>query len=284
MTDQTPCSLEECSAPRGPRAVIAIPARLKSTRLPDKLLLSETGRPLLAHVIDRAVEAKRLAPGLFSDIVIACDDRQLFAVAEKAAAADPTAGIRPVMTGVHHKCGTTRIAEAIEALTFKGPVEMVVNVQGDEPELNPEAIVCVAEELERDQTCAMATLVVPMPAGTEEMKANPNAVKALLDGNGRAIYFSRAPIPFDRNPPAKGEPLWHHHLGIYAYRKQFLLQFASLPTSPLEDREGLEQLRAIDAGKRIRVGKIPHTWAGKGIDTPEDYRAFVERIRHKQVA
>lgn len=269
-----------CCPNRGeqsPRAVIAIPARLKSTRLPNKLLLDQTGRPLLAHVIDRAIEARRIAPRLFADILVACDDPQLVDVARQA-------GVRAVMTSPNHNCGTTRIAEAVSSTQFDVPIDMVVNVQGDEPELNPEAIVCVAEELQRDRTSSMATLVVPMPVGTETLKNNPNAVKALLDGHGRAVYFSRSPIPYDRNPPAKGQPLWHHHLGIYAYRREFLFEFANLPTSILEEREGLEQLRAIEAGKKIRVGQIPHSWAGKGIDTLEDYQSFVARYRSRQVA
>jgi 3-deoxy-manno-octulosonate cytidylyltransferase (CMP-KDO synthetase) len=123
----------------------------------------------------------------------------------------------------------------------------------------------------------MATLVLPIERHEAAIKNNPNAVKAVIDGSGRAIYFSRAPIPYDRNPPAPSEPLGYHHLGIYAYRWEFLLEFASLPVSPLEEREGLEQLRAIEAGKLIKAGVIPREWAGKGIDTPEDYDAFVRR-------
>jgi 3-deoxy-manno-octulosonate cytidylyltransferase (CMP-KDO synthetase) len=129
--------------------------------------------------------------------------------------------------------------------------------------------------------CDMATLVLAMPAGTEALKANPNAVKAVLDGAGRAIYFSRAPIPYDRQPVAEGQTSWHHHLGIYAYRTAFLREFASWPVSGLERQESLEQLRAIEAGRRIAAASIPHAWAGKGIDTLEDYQAFVERMSRR---
>jgi 3-deoxy-manno-octulosonate cytidylyltransferase (CMP-KDO synthetase) len=127
----------------------------------------------------------------------------------------------------------------------------------------------------------MATLVIAMPAGTEEKKANPNTVKAVLDSRGRAIYFSRAPIPFDRTPMRPGQAAWHHHLGIYAYRTAFLLEFAALPPSPLEVQESLEQLRAIDAGKAIAVSPVPAIWAGKGIDTPDDYQAFASRVARR---
>jgi 3-deoxy-manno-octulosonate cytidylyltransferase (CMP-KDO synthetase) len=250
--------------------IIAIPARLASTRLPNKLLLAQTGRPLLAHVIDRALDAVRASRGLLTQVVVACDHESLISVARQC-------GVRAVMTGEHHRCGTTRIAEAIEKLTLDRQIDFVVNVQGDEPELAPQAILRVAEVLLNDPAAEMSTLVIAMPPGTEAKKANPNAVKAVIDAQGRALYFSRAPVPYDRNPPTGDEPLWHHHLGIYAYRREFLLHFANLPPCPLEEREGLEQLRALNAGKTIQVGVIPEAWAGKGIDTADDYAAFVRR-------
>jgi 3-deoxy-manno-octulosonate cytidylyltransferase (CMP-KDO synthetase) len=274
----------------GGRGVVAIPARLASTRLPNKLLLTGTGRPLLAHVIERAKEAVTLSRGLLTGVIVACDDERLLRIAE--AACLPHRGglpagrhgrqasggaVRGVMTGAHHRCGTTRIAEAITKLGLEHSVDFVVNVQGDEPEIDPRAILTVVEKLLADPSAAMATLVVAMPPGTEAQKANPNAVKAIIDSHGRALYFSRCPVPFDRNPPEGGEPLWYLHLGIYAYRIGWLLEFAQLPPCRLEERESLEQLRALDAGKTIRVGIVPAEWAGKGIDTPDDYAAFVRR-------
>lgn len=250
--------------------IVAIPARLGSTRLPNKLLLDETGKPLLAHVIECVEEAVRASEGMLKEIVVAVDDDRLLAVARDC-------GVRAVMTSAEHRCGTTRIAEAVEIVGYDSTVDFIVNVQGDEPELHPQAILQVARELLSDVVADMSTLVIAMPAGTDAAKANPNAVKAILDSRGRAMYFSRAPIPFDRNPPGPGEALWHHHLGIYAYRRQFLQEFAHLPSCPLEEREALEQLRALNAGKVIKVGCIPHEWAGKGIDTREDYVAFVLR-------
>ncbi|MGL4461641.1 MAG: cytidylyltransferase domain-containing protein, partial [Planctomycetia bacterium] len=154
--------------------------------------------------------------------------------------------------------------------------------QGDEPELSPTAVLRVAEVLLDDATADMSTLVVAMPVGTEALKSDPNAVKAVIDARGRAIYFSRAPVPFDRVAPPAGQPLWHHHLGVYAYRTKFLQEFAAMPTSALEERESLEQLRALEAGRTIRVGVVPAGWAGKGIDAPADYAAFVERRRADQ--
>lgn len=253
------------------RGVIAIPARLASTRLPNKLLLDKTGKPLLAHVIDRALEAQALRPDWFEGVVLATDHPMLLSIGERA-------GICAVMTGEHHRCGTTRIAEAVDVVDRRARFDFVVNVQGDEPELSPDAIVRVAETLLGNPQAAMATLVVPMPTGSESMKSNPAAVKAVLDDAGRAIYFSRAPIPYDRTQADEAEPLWHLHLGIYAYRRGFLTEFASMPASSLEIREGLEQLRAIQAGRLIQAAAVPWEWAGKGIDTPEDYDQFVRRL------
>jgi 3-deoxy-manno-octulosonate cytidylyltransferase (CMP-KDO synthetase) len=252
------------------RGIIAIPARRASTRLPDKLLLSRTGKPLIHHVIDRCRTAVALSKGRLTEVVVACDDEQLKQVAHHA-------GVRAILTGKHHTCGTTRIAEAIGYLPETLKFDFVVNVQGDEPELSPEAILTVVDTLLQDLETPMATLSVAMPTGSEMMKQNPNAVKVVVDGQGRAMYFSRAPIPYDRNAEEGDEPLWRHHLGIYAYRTPFLLDFAEMPASPLERREGLEQLRALEAGYTIRCGSVPAAWAAKGVDTEEDYAAFVSR-------
>jgi 3-deoxy-manno-octulosonate cytidylyltransferase (CMP-KDO synthetase) len=257
-------------SPSSSQGIIVIPARRASTRLPDKLLLSRTGRPLIHHVIDRCQAAVVQARGRLAEVVVACDDEQLKQVAMRA-------GVRGILTGKHHTCGTTRIAEAIGYLPETLRFDFVVNVQGDEPELAPEAILAVVDALGDDAEVPMATLAVAMPSGSEMMKNNPNAVKVVVDAQGRALYFSRAPIPYDRNPSERDEPLWRHHLGIYAYRKAFLLEFARMAPSPLERREGLEQLRALEAGVAIRCGMVPAAWAAKGVDTEEDYAAFVSR-------
>jgi len=225
---------------------------------------------LLHHVIDRCREAVAQSKGRLVDVVVACDDEQLKQIAHQA-------GVRAILTGKHHTCGTTRIAEAVGYLPDDLKFDFVVNVQGDEPELAPEAILAVVETLLSDPAAPMATLAVAMPNGSEMMKQNPNAVKVVVDSRGRAMYFSRAPIPYDRNPCESDEPLWRHHLGIYAYRRSFLLDFARMPASPLEQREGLEQLRALEAGYTIHCGLVPAAWAAKGVDTEEDYAAFVSR-------
>lgn len=265
------------------RGVIAIPARLASSRLPNKLLLSETGKPLLAHVIEQARKAVQNSRGLFTEVVVACDHPNLLTVAQQC-------GVRGVMTSSSHRCGTTRIAEALdllqgsklgqETVLTSGDVrrfDFVVNVQGDEPEISPAAIGTVAETLLEDPTADMATLAIAIPPGDLALKADPNAVKVVFNGNGHAMFFSRSPIPFDRNPPESDEPIAHHHLGIYAYRRRFLAEFARMPASRLETRESLEQLRALEAGRTIRVRVVPAAWAGKGIDTAADYAAFVCR-------
>jgi 3-deoxy-manno-octulosonate cytidylyltransferase (CMP-KDO synthetase) len=252
------------------RGIIAIPARRASTRLPDKLLLSRTGKPLIHHVIERCRTAVAQSKGRLLDVVVACDDEQLKQAANKA-------GVRAILTGQHHTCGTTRIAEAIGYLPESLKFEYVVNVQGDEPELAPEAILAVVDTLLEEVDAEMATLAVSMPTGSEMMKQNPNAVKVVVDSRGRALYFSRASIPYDRNEVDELDPLWRHHLGIYDYRKSFLLEFAKMPPSPLERREGLEQLRALEAGRTIRCSLVPAAWAAKGVDTEEDYASFVSR-------
>jgi 3-deoxy-manno-octulosonate cytidylyltransferase (CMP-KDO synthetase) len=252
------------------QGIIVIPARRDSSRLADKLLLKATGKPLIQHTIERCLAAMRQAGGLIADVIVACDDDALKRAANSA-------GVRAVLTGKHHLCGTTRIAEAIEIIDPDHHFDFVVNVQGDEPEIAPEAILRVIESLYAHPDTLMATLAVAMPTGSEAKKTNPNAVKVVTDSLGRALYFSRSPIPYDRHEPEPGEPMWKHHLGIYAYRTEFLLEFARMPMSPLERREGLEQLRALEAGVTIRVGTVPSAWAAKGIDTAEDYIAFVAR-------
>lgn len=252
------------------KGLIAIPARLGATRLPNKLLLSETGRPLLSHVVENCSKAVEESKGLLVDVVVGVDDPKLHKIATSA-------GAKAVYTGNHHQCGTSRIAEAVETLGLGGAISFVINVQGDEPELAPQAIVQVAHTLLDNPWADIATLVVAMYPGTETQKADPSAVKAVLDGKGRALYFSRGVVPYDRNRVPEGKPSWYHHLGIYAYRRAALTEFASLPPSALEMQEGLEQLRAMEAGRVICASAVPAAWAGKGIDTPADYEAFVRR-------
>jgi 3-deoxy-manno-octulosonate cytidylyltransferase (CMP-KDO synthetase) len=241
-----------------------IPARLKSTRLPRKLLLSETGRPLIQYVWERARQATSL-----SDVIIAADS-------EEIAVAVRQFGGRCELTG-DHPSGTDRIAEVVRR--FLSDAELVVNIQGDEPEINPANIDALVATLRETPSAEMATLATPMTS-LEQVQAT-SCVKVVRAADGRALYFSRSVIPYcrDREPAEvlASEHPWLLHVGIYAYRRDFLLKWAQWPPSRLEQLEKLEQLRALEAGARIQVTVVEHH--SVGIDTPEDYAAFVKRLR-----
>ena len=236
---------------------VLVPARRHSTRLAEKLLLAEHGEPLIATVAKRAASAFG-APS----VTICCDDQAL------VQACAPT-GIRAVLTRIDHQSGSDRIAEVAATLDC----DVVVNVQGDEPEMDPAHIRLVAGLLERHPWAGMATLCVP--AGPAE-QANPNNVKVVLGGNDRALWFTRAPAVWDRDA-AGPSATCYRHLGIYAYRRDVLLGYARLPASRLEVSERLEQLRALDAGLGIACAVVAE--ATPGIDVRADYDAFLARHR-----
>ncbi len=247
-------------------ATVVIPARYASTRFPAKIVASDTGKPLVQHVVDQVRLCRRVR-----EVIVAMDD-------ERIAAALRPFGTRCVMTSPDHQSGTDRIAEVARTLSD----EIVVNVQGDEPEIEPEIVDALIERLELT-TEDMATAATPFPAA-EADALNPNLVKVVMGLDGRAIYFSRRLIPYDRDregkQPAKADEApaaYYLHLGIYAYRRPFLLEFAAWKPTPLERTEKLEQLRALEHGKSIGV-LVTHR-ATHGIDTPEQYAAFVERKR-----
>lgn len=244
-------------------AVGVIPARLASTRLPRKLLLAETGKTLLQATWENARRAKSL-----SEVIIAADGPEI-------AAAAKAFGARCVLTG-EHPSGTDRIAEV--ARTHLPHADLLVNIQGDEPELDPAQIDLLVRTIS-DSGSEMATLGTPI-RHREELDS-PNCVKIALGDDGRAIYFSRSPIPFVRDANVDellaGETPWLLHLGVYAYRRDFLLRLTQLLPSRLEKLEKLEQLRALDAGAAIQVAVVEHR--AVGIDTPEDYARFVARQR-----
>jgi 3-deoxy-manno-octulosonate cytidylyltransferase (CMP-KDO synthetase) len=250
-------------ARRGGAIVAVIPARYASTRLPGKPLLAETGRPLIQHVVEAARRARRL-----DRVIVATDDRRI-----AAAVADFDG--EAVLTRADHPSGTDRVAEVAAALP---EAQIVVNLQGDEPEISAEALDRVVALLEDDPEAPMATLCTPIR--DEAVYRDPACVKVVRSRSGRALYFSRSPIPHHRDglpDPAAGTGLAFLHLGLYAYRRDFLLDLASLSPSPLERAEKLEQLRVLEAGHPIAVGVIEEP--SIGIDTPEDYRRFVERWR-----
>jgi 3-deoxy-manno-octulosonate cytidylyltransferase (CMP-KDO synthetase) len=244
--------------------VAVIPARFASTRLPGKPLLSATGRPLIQHVYEAARRAKRL-----NRIIVATDDTRI-------AEAVTAFGGEVVMTRADHATGTDRVAEvALGLMTTR----VIVNLQGDEPEVSGTALDCVVELLDQDPEAPMATLATPIRS--ESVYRDPACVKVVCSERGRALYFSRSPIPFYRDgfpdPATAPRPLGYLHLGLYAYRRDFLLRLASIPSSRWEAAEKLEQLRVLDAGYPIAVGVVDEP--SIGIDTPEDYHRFVARWR-----
>ena len=244
------------------KVIAVIPARYDSTRFAGKVLAKDTGKYLIQHTYEQACLAK-----LPEKVIIAADD-------EKVVVAAKEFGAECILTSPSHQSGTDRIAEAVAEMD----VEIVINLQGDEPEIDPGNIDYLAKLLMEYPDCRMATLAADFQ--TAEQVADPNIVKVIIGHNNRAIYFSRSPIPYDRDAAGVGDVRQYlRHLGIYAYRKQFLLKFTSLAQTPLEKIERLEQLRAIENGYPILVGKVEHTC--DGIDTPEQYAEFVERCKKK---
>jgi 3-deoxy-manno-octulosonate cytidylyltransferase (CMP-KDO synthetase) len=252
------------------RSFLVIPARLASTRLPRKLLLSETGKPLLQHTYESAARATRPA-----GLIVAADH-------EEIAAAVRGFGGRVMLTSPDCASGTDRVAEVARSFSDGSmeEVDIFVNVQGDEPEISAAAIDLAIDLLESDPAAVMSTLATPIRDAAR--LHDPACVKVVFDDRRRALYFSRAPIPFPRNwddawltrEPAS----FYQHVGLYAYRREFLLEIASLPRATIEQIENLEQLRVLAAGYSIVVGVIDEPTIG--IDTPDDYRAFVARRRH----
>ncbi|TAJ17449.1 MAG: 3-deoxy-manno-octulosonate cytidylyltransferase [Planctomycetota bacterium] len=256
-------------SPRGAvalRSLAVVPARLGSTRLARKMLLAETGMPLFAHTA-RAV----LAAGVVTRVVVATDSDEILAAARAS-------GVEAVMTSSAHKSGTDRVHEAAQLVAADGTrYDVVINVQGDEPELDSGALAGLIA-LFADPTVEMASLYAPL--ADAESFTSPNAVKVVVARNGDALYFSRAPIPSRAHPGstgADGADAVKLHLGVYGFRPAALARFVALPPSALEAAENLEQLRWLDAGHRIRMARASR--ASRGIDTPEDYAAFVARQR-----
>ncbi|MBV8882249.1 MAG: 3-deoxy-manno-octulosonate cytidylyltransferase [Planctomycetaceae bacterium] len=242
---------------RGSGPVVAvIPARYASTRLPGKPLLAETGKTLIQHVHE---QVRRVA-GL-DRIVVATDD-------DRIAQAVKAFGGEAVMTSNRHPTGTDRIAEAVKNIDCA----KVVNVQGDEPEIEPELIETLIGLL--DQDAEMATLAVPFENPQDALMSH--RVKVVIDKHHNALYFSRSRIPYSNGTPSPALL----HLGLYGYTKAFLQRYVTLDSTPLEQAEKLEQLRALEHGYKIKVGIVKAKSLG-GIDTPEDYAAFVKRLRER---
>ncbi len=237
------------------RVAAVIPARYASTRFPGKPLASQTGRPMIVHVLERAAACSTI-----SRIIVATDD-------ERIADAVRAAGHEARMTRADHPNGTCRIEEVARTLDE----DLIVNIQGDEPQIEPALVDLTVRTLAEHPSAPMATLVSPFAEG--EDPANPNIVKCVRAVDGRALYFSRSLVPFDRDRSGAQPPV--KHIGLYVYRREFLRTFVQLAPTPLEQAECLEQLRVLEHGFAIvcAVGQAHFT----GIDTPEQYAEFVKR-------
>jgi 3-deoxy-manno-octulosonate cytidylyltransferase (CMP-KDO synthetase) len=229
-------------------ACIVIPARFASTRFPGKPIAELWGKPLVQHVYERARQAR-----LASRVIIATDDTRIATIARGF-------GAEVAMTRPDHPSGTDRVAEVAASII----ADLWVNVQGDEPLLHPAMIDAAVAPLAADPSIPMGTLCSPIEEAGE--LASPNVVKVVFDQEGFALYFSRLPIPFvrDHGPGVTR----YRHIGLYAYRRDFLLQLGQLAPTPLERAEKLEQLRVLEHGQRIKVVVVPHT--SPGVDTPAD--------------
>jgi 3-deoxy-manno-octulosonate cytidylyltransferase (CMP-KDO synthetase) len=237
------------------RVIAVIPARLASTRLPRKMLRLVAGEPLLAHVY-RGVASSQI----LDDVIVATDSDEIMALCEAQ-------GWKAQRTSTSHRSGTERIHEVVKSIA----ADVYLNVQGDEPLTRPEHIHALVN-LMKDPSIQVGTLkttAAPMDV------ASPNAVKVVTDKNGRALYFSRATIPFDRDRETKVQ--YWKHLGFYAFRKQALESFASLPESALEKSERLEQLRFLENGIPIYVAETPHDTVG--VDTEDDLQRVEQILR-----
>ncbi len=253
-----------------PRALAIIPARLASSRLARKMLLEAQGLPLFAHSVRNAQQS-----GAFARVVLATDSPEILA---RARALE----IEALLTRADHPSGTDRVHEAWQALKAAGErADVLVNVQGDEPELDPRDLTALVAAF-GDPRVRAATLAVPLE--DPELAAQPSVVKVVVDRNGDALYFSRAPIPAAGHPGAESGGARHktvhrRHVGVYAFAPAALEQFCALPRGEYEMRENLEQLRWLEAGERMRV--VAATRVPEGIDTQQDFERFVGRLRER---
>ncbi|MBV9037142.1 MAG: 3-deoxy-manno-octulosonate cytidylyltransferase [Acidobacteriaceae bacterium] len=238
------------------RILGVIPARFASSRFPGKVLAPLAGKPMLQHVWERALLARHLQ----GNVLIATDDFRIADVVRSF-------GGRVRMTHAHHPSGTDRLAEVASA----EPASLYVNIQGDEPLIDPEAIDAAILSVLHDEHIPMGTLKKTIIDPTDVV--NPNVVKVVTDLLGDAIYFSRCPIPYERDGRSH-QPLYAKHIGLYVYRREFLLAYPDLQVGPLEKAERLEQLRALENGYKIRV--VSTDYESIGVDTPED----LERVNH----
>lgn len=241
------------------KTAIIIPARYGSSRLEGKPLLKVCEKPVIQWVYEKAQQAK-----LADMIIVATDDERIFNAVKAF-------GGEVEMTSVNHKCGSDRIREVAER---HPEVAYIVNLQGDEPLIKPESIDAVARNVQEDDKADISTLIRVLT--DEEEINNPNLVKCVVDNNGYALYFSRSKIPYERN---KNVATFYGHLGIYGYKRDALMKMTSLPQTPLEKAESLEQLRAIENGMKIKTSVVD--FVPVGIDTAEDLEKFKQIVAQK---
>ena len=238
------------------KILCVIPARYASTRLPGKPLADIVGKPMIQHVYERSAQAT-----IPQQVVVATDDEKVFQAVQQF-------GGKVVMTSSEHQTGTDRLAEVASKYA---EVDVIINVQGDEPLIDPKLIDELAQEFLNDTALQMASVMSIMD--TEDYQ-NPNAVKVVTDLNNNALYFSRSLLPY---PRVAGRANVYKHIGIYAYKKDFLLKFAKLEPTPLEQSESLEQLRALENGYKIKMIKTKSKFIG--VDSIEDLQTVNELLR-----
>lgn len=243
------------------KSIGIIPARYASTRFPGKVLADIEGKPMIQHVWEQAKKSRFL-----NDVMIACDDPKVEAAAKKF-------GAKAVMTSPQHASGTDRIAEAVRGLDC----DVVLNIQGDEPLVHPQMLEALVQALTVDRESVMSTVIKVITDPSEI--ANPNVVKAVIDRDQNAMYFSRSAIPFNREGVDFLKLRYYKHFGLYGYRKEFLLRFKELPESPLEETEKLEQLRVLQAGYRIKTVTTDHDTVA--VDTPADLERVCAILRSR---
>ncbi len=241
------------------KTAIIIPARYGSSRLEGKPLIEVNGKPIIQWVYEKAQQAK-----LADIIIVATDDERIFKTVKAF-------GGNVEMTSADHKCGSDRIREVAER---HPEISYIVNLQGDEPLIKPESIDAVARNVQEDDKADISTLIRILK--DEKEINNPNLVKCVIDNNGYALYFSRSKIPYERNTEIA---TFYGHLGIYGYKREALIKMTSLPQTPLEKTESLEQLRALENGMKIKTSIVD--FVPVGIDTKEDLEKFKQIIANK---
>lgn len=238
-----------------------IPARIGSTRFPKKMLADVKGKPLIQLTYENALRCKKL-----DDLVVATDDSNIYDVVRSF-------GGQVVMTSTDCPSGTDRAAEAIRNNPFLQDAEIVINIQGDEPTIDPSTIECVAEVLEQHPQANVSTACLRIT--NKEDTVNPSVVKCVMNLQGRALYFSRALIPHDKSGCFNKNTTYYKHIGIYAYRSEFLQHYSELSSTPLQIAEDLEQLKILEHGFYIQIAEVYKDCAG--IDTPTDLLNLINR-------